>query len=91
MMKKTNKVRWDPIIAKLADNSVKQKICVDVNNHDLTSMIKEKWVVAVEKRRSKEDFQTFIHALFDVNGPKVKYHNPDAWLFPPKKKKDGNS
>ncbi|MBA7480409.1 hypothetical protein ES707_15863 [subsurface metagenome] len=70
MMKKTNKVRCNPIIARLADNTVNQKIYTDANNHDITSTKKEKWVVAVEKRRSKEDFQTFIYALFDVTKSK---------------------
>ena len=89
MMKKNKKVRWDPKIAKLADTTMKQKICADANNHDITSTIKEKWVAAVEKKRSKEDFQTFIHALFDVDGPKVKYQNPDVWrVYPFKKKTD---
>ena len=68
-MKKTNKVRWDPIIARLADNTVNQKICADTNNHDNTSK-KEKWVVAIEKRRSKKDFLEFIHELINVRKSK---------------------
>ena len=77
---KIKKVRWDPIIAKLADNKLKQKICADASNHDMTSTIQEKWVAAVEKRRSKEDFQTFIHELFDVTKSKS--------IFPKHKKSE---
>ena len=31
------------------------------------------------KRLSNEEFQTFLHALFDNDRLKVKYQNPDAW------------
>jgi hypothetical protein len=43
-----------------------------------------------EKKRSKQEFETFIKTLFDRDSPKVKYQNPDAWRIPPqvKKKKD---
>ena len=55
----------------------------------ITLKIKEKWVAAVEKRRSKEEFQAYLHELFDNDGPKVKYQNPDAWrVYPIKKKTD---
>ena len=88
MMKKT-RVRWDPIIVKLAEYNVKQEICEDAGNNNLTSTIKEKWVAALQKRRSKEDFQIYLHSLFDNDGPKVKYQNPDAWrVYPFKKKTD---
>ena len=80
MMKKTNKVRCNPIIARLADNTVNQKICTDANNHDITSTKKEKWVVAVEKRRSKEEFQAYLHELFDVTKSKS--------IFPKHKKSE---
>jgi hypothetical protein len=78
-MKKTNKVRCNPIIARLADNTVNQKICTDANNHDKNSK-KEKWVVAVEKRRSKEEFQAYLHELFDVTKSKS--------IFPKHKKSE---
>ena len=79
MMKKTNKVRSNPIIARLADNTVNQKIYTDANNHDNTSK-KEKWVVAVEKTRSKEEFQAYLHELFDVTKSKS--------IFPKHKKSE---
>ncbi|MBA7680737.1 hypothetical protein ES703_89058 [subsurface metagenome] len=89
MMKKIKKVRWDPIIAKLADNKLKQKIYTDASNHDMTSTSKVNGVIISQKRRSKEVFQTFLHTLFDNDGPKVKYQNPDAWrVYPFKKKTD---
>jgi hypothetical protein len=43
-----------------------------------------------EKRRSKEEFETYIKSLFNRDSPKVKYQNPDCWRIAPqvKKKKD---
>jgi len=88
-MKTIRRVRWDPIIVKLADYKLKHKICADVSNDDGASRIKANWVVALQKRHSKEDFQAFLHELFDNDGPIVKYQNPDAWrVYPIKKKTD---
>jgi len=88
-MKTIRRVRWDPIIVKLADYKLKHKICADVSNYDGASRIKANWVVALQKRHSKEDFQSFLHELFDNDGPIVKYQNPDAWrVYPIKKKTD---
>jgi hypothetical protein len=44
-----------------------------------------------EKRRSKEEFETFLKSLFDRDSPKVKYQNPDVWRIPPQVKKKKNS
>jgi len=88
MMKKINKVRWDPIVAKLADNTVKQETCVDANNHGVTSRSKVNGVLISQKRLSKDDFQKFLHSSFDKDGPIVKYQNPDAWRVYPFKKKN---
>ena len=88
-MKTIRRVRWDPIIVKLADYKLKHKICADVGNDDGASRIKANWVAALQKRHSKEDFQAFLHELFDNDGPIVKYQNPDAWrVYPIKKKTD---
>ena len=88
MMKKIKKVRWDPIIVKLAECNLKKEICKGASNNIMTSTIKEKWVAAVEKRRSKEEFQAYLHELFDNKSPKIKYQNPDTWnVYPVKKKK----
>ena len=88
-MKTIRRVRWDPIIVKLADYKLKHKICVDAGNDDGASRIKANWVAALQKRHSKEDFQAFLHELFDNDGPIVKYQNPDAWrVYPIKKKTD---
>ena len=74
---------------KLADYKLKHKICADVGNDDGASRIKANWVAALQKRHSKEDFQAFLHELFDNDGPIVKYQNPDAWrVYPIKKKTD---
>jgi hypothetical protein len=39
-----------------------------------------------EKRRSKEEFETFLKSLFDRDSPTVKYQNPDVWRIPPQQK-----
>jgi hypothetical protein len=44
-----------------------------------------------EKRRSKEEFETFLKTLFDKDNPKVKYQNPDVWRIPPPVKKKKNN
>ena len=63
---------------------------MDTSNHDMTSTSKVNGAIISQKRRSKEVFQTFLHALFDNDGPKVKYQNPDAWRVYPFKKKTDN-
>jgi len=88
MMKKTKKVRWDPIIAKLADNKLKQKICTDANNHNITSTSKVKGLIISLKKLSKEDFQTFLYVLSDPGGPILKCQNPDVLRVHLRKIKD---
>ncbi len=44
-----------------------------------------------EKRRSKEEFETFLKSLFEKDSPKVKYQNPDAWRIPSQFKKKRNN
>jgi hypothetical protein len=85
-MKTIKRLRWDPIIVKLADYKVKQKICAYASKNDRT-LIKANWIAALQKRHSTEDFQAFLHELFDNDGPIVKYQNPDAWRVYPLKKK----
>jgi len=83
------KVRWDPIIAKLADDKVKQNFCTRANKQYTTSTNKVNEVIVSEKRRSKEDFNIFLKSLFDNDPLPFKYQNPDAWIFyKPKKKKN---
>ncbi len=86
MMKKIKKVRWDPMIAKLADNDMKQNFCADTNKHYMTSS-KADGVVMPQERRSKEDFKVYLKSLFNHDTLQVKYQNPDAWRIPEKKKK----
>ncbi len=74
---------------KLSECNLNKEISQGANSNNKTLKIKEKWVAAVEKRRSKEEFQAYLHELFDNDGPKVKYQNPDAWrVYPLKKKTD---
>ena len=88
-MKKIKRVRWDPLIVKLSECNLNKEISQGANSNNKTLKIKEKWVAAVEKRRSKEEFQAYLHELFDNDAPKVKYQNPDAWrVYPLKKKTD---
>jgi hypothetical protein len=91
-MKRVKKVRWDPIIAKLATNQVKQKVSGQPSKADALSGARAKWVAASQKRESDEEFQAFLQELFDRDGPAVKYKNPDAWrAYPIKKNADTNS
>ena len=84
-MKKNNqvkKVRWDPIIAKLAENAIKQK-------HSVASWQQKtlKKANTSKKRRSQEEFEMYLRSLFANDNLKVKYQNPDAWRIYDHKKK----
>jgi hypothetical protein len=84
---KVENVRWDPIIAKLVDNKVKQIFCAHTNNQQNITSNKANIVTASKKRRSKEEFEVFLKSLFDNDPLTVKYQNPDAWgIYNPKKK-----
>jgi hypothetical protein len=37
------------------------------------------WLVMPEKKRSKEEFETYLKAMLNQDYPKVKYNDPDAW------------
>jgi hypothetical protein len=91
-MKRVKKVKWDPIIAKLANNQVKQEVSGQPSKANALSGVSAKWVAAAQKRESNEEFQAFLKQLFDRDGPKVKYQNPDAWrAYPVKKNADASS
>ena len=32
-----------------------------------------------EKKRSREEFETYLKAMLNQDYPKVKYQSPDAW------------
>lgn len=87
---KVKKVRWDPIIAKLAENKVKQKFCVRTNKQYMNSKNQVNGVIMLKKRRSKEDFEVFLKSLFDNNTIPFKYQNPDAWRVYKLKKKNNS-
>jgi hypothetical protein len=89
-VKAVKKVRWDPIIAKLADYEVKQNTSREAIETAESSQISSKGVNASQKR-SKEEFEALLHDLFDRNGPVVKYQNPDVWNVYPAKKQSGSS
>lgn len=90
-MKNIKKVKWDPIIAKLADYEVKQNTSREAIETAESSQISSKWVIASQKRGSKEEFEALLHDLFDRNGPVVKYQNPEIWNVYPAKKQSGSS
>ncbi len=90
-MKTAKKVKWDPIIAKLADYEVKHDTSSEAIVTAESSQINSKWVIASQKRGSKEEFEALLHDLFDRNGPVVKYQNPEVWNFFPPKKQSGSS
>jgi hypothetical protein len=94
MMKKITKVkkiRWDPIIVKLADNKVKQKFCANTNKQYTTSKNQINEVIMSKKRLSKEDFEVFLKSLFANDTLPFKYQNPDAWRVHKLKKKNNSS
>ena len=90
-MKIVKKVRWDPIVAKLADYEVKQNTSREAIEAAESSQVSSKWVDAGQKLGSKEEFETYLHELFHRNGPVVKYQNPDVWHVYPAKKQSGSS
>ena len=90
-MKRDKKVRWDPIIAKLANYEVKMNASETAIDASVPSTVKTKWVTAAQRRVSQEDFETLLHDLFDRDGPVVKYQNPDVWNVYPAKRKSGSS
>ena len=90
-MKAVKKVRWDPIVATLAEYNVKQQLSAQASSNAEPSRVRANGVTVVEKRRSKEEFQEFIHELFHKDGPKVKYQNPDSWWRHLEKDTDDNN
>lgn len=81
-----SKVKWDPIAIKLADYKLKEDMYSKPD--DVVSSPEIRWADAVQKRRSKEDFEKYLHELFDVAGPEMKYQNPDSWnVYPNEEKK----
>jgi len=78
----TKKVRWDPLVMRLLDNTLKDSQTDGQQTVNQDSNFTEK------KRRPKKEFEAFLRSLFDRKGPPVKYQNPDAWVFyKPKKGK----
>ena len=88
-MKKKEKIVWNPIVARLANASVKQNDSSAMEtSYEESEKIKSNWVSA-SKRRSPEEFKEYIHELFDDDSNKVKYQNPDLWnVYPSKKKRN---
>ena len=79
------KVRWDPIVAKLAENRIKPTFYVFNNPQQKTS---PKKADVPKERRSKDEFDAYLKSLFADDPLKVKYQTPDAWISPePEKKK----
>lgn len=87
IMGKIKRVRWDPLILKLAEYNLNKEISQGADNNNKSLKIKEKWVAAIQKKRSRKEFQAYLQELFDKDGPKMKYQNPDVWIFPPNKKR----
>ena len=84
---KSSDSEWNPIIARLADNNLKQSTMVNEYQDNRTLRIKDNWATNIEKKRTREEFTAYIHELFAIDSPKVKYQNPDSWnVFLTKKK-----
>ena len=81
-MRKVKKVRWDPIIAKLVNYVVKQNVSAEAIEDSGPSRVKANWVNPACKQfiyMTKEEFEVYLHDLFDREGPVIKYQNPDVW------------
>ena len=75
-MTKKEKIVWNPIVARLANASVKQNDdSAYETSYEESEKIKSNWVSAA-KRRSPEEFKEFIHELFDDDSKEVKYQSP---------------
>ena len=85
--KKAPESRWNPIIAKLADDKLKQRNEMIVYKDNKALKIKVNWANTVKKKRTDEEFHEYLKGLFNSDGPKVKYQNPDSWIIYPTKKK----
>ena len=90
-MGRVKKVKWDPIVAKLVNCGVKSNVCGDTIETEESSRAKANWIDATQRRSTKEEFEAFLHHLFDKDGPVVKYQNPDAWNVHPPRKRSGKS
>ena len=88
-MTKKEKIVWNPIVARLANASVKQNDnSAYETSYQESEKIKSNWVSAA-KRRSPEEFKEYIHELFDEDSKEVKYQSPDLWnVYPSKKKRN---
>lgn len=80
MKKSENKVRWDPLTARLAESSMKQNVYVPETKQLTTPTKQANKPKSTEKRRSKEDFEEYIKSLFADDKLPFKYQNPDAWI-----------
>jgi hypothetical protein len=85
--KKVPESRWNPIVAKLADDKLKQPNGMNVYKDNERMRIKVNWANTVQKKRTDEEFHAYLKGLFNSDGPKVKYQNPDSWIIHPTKKK----
>ena len=78
-IKKSSTSKWDPIIMKLIETKMKNPNPNIKNSTNKNSRIHKNTVNNSKKRRSHEEFQKYIHELFNQSGPKIKYQNPDTW------------
>jgi len=87
--KRGERIRWDPIVVKLAEKKLKREFWTRENEQHGASKIKENVPVSQE-RRSQKEFEAYLKSLFDNNPLQVKYRNPDAWNVYSLKRKDNN-
>ena len=88
-MKKTKKIEWDPLVKKIAESNLNKKT-IHQSTPNKEIRVQKNWIKSVRNRRSKEEFQEYLHELFNVVGPKIKYKTPDRWNSPDKKMRNSN-
>ena len=78
-MKATKLIRWDPLVTKLVEDKLKCTISSNIMIDHTIYTKKQKSLAAIPRNRSKEEFQKYLHSLFNQDGPLIKYQNPDSW------------
>ena len=92
IISKIKKVRWDSIITNLVNHKLETENCENINDSDMGAKNNIYEITGTQKRRSPEEFQTYIRSLFNDDNKKVKYKNPslNLWYLRTRKKSKHN-
>ena len=87
MKKNENKIRWDPITARLAESSMKENTYIPATKQHAPPPNQTEQPETTKERRSKEEFEEYLKSLFADDNLPFKYQNPDAWILYKTKKR----